>query len=131
MLPFFAFPTFVIKHLLSLCLKLNAKGEIIMFDIHKRLRMLEIYAAASLIIFAVLAFTEFTESQQKFTEITVERLNVADKNGQLRMVMANAERMPDPIINGKAFKTERTPGMIFYNGLGDENGGLIFGAVEG
>ena len=131
MLPFFAFPSFVIEHLLSVCLKLKAKGEIIMFDTKKRLRLLEIYAAVSLIIFAVLAFTAFTESKQKFTEITVERLNVADKNGQLRMVMANAERMPDPIINGKAFKTERTPGMIFYNGLGDENGGLIFGAVEG
>jgi hypothetical protein len=39
--------------------------------------------------------------------------------------------MPDPIINGKAFKTERTPRMIFYNGLGDECGGLIFGAVTG
>ena len=39
--------------------------------------------------------------------------------------------MPDPIIDGKPFKTERVPGMIFYNGLGDECGGLIFGAVKG
>jgi hypothetical protein len=39
--------------------------------------------------------------------------------------------MPDPIVGGKAFKAERPPGMIFYNGLGDENGGLIFGAVTG
>ena len=100
-----------------------------MSDIQKRLRFLEIYAALSLIVFSVPAFTAFTQSKQKFSEITVERLNVADKNGQLRMVMANAERMPDPIINGKSFKTERPPGMIFYNGLGDEDGGLIFGAV--
>ena len=39
--------------------------------------------------------------------------------------------MPDPIIDGKPFKTERVPGMIFYNGLGDECGGLIFGVVKG
>jgi hypothetical protein len=74
-------------------------------------------------------FSAFTQTKQKFTEIDVERLNLVEKNGTLRMVMANAERMPDPIINGKAFKTERPPGMIFYNGLGDEDGGLVFGAV--
>lgn len=69
-------------------------------------------------------FSAFTQTKQKFTEIDVERLNLVEKNGTLRMVMANAERMPDPIINGKAFKTERPPGMIFYNGLGDEDGGF-------
>jgi hypothetical protein len=47
------------------------------------------------------------------------------------MVVANSDRMPDPIINGKPWKTERPAGMLFYNGLGDENGGLVFGAVEG
>ncbi len=131
MLPRFAFPSFVIKHLLPVCLKLKSEGEIIMFDTKKRLRFLEIYAAVSLIVFSVLAFTAFTESKQKFTEITVERLNVVEKNGQPLMVVANSDRMPDPVINGRTFKTERPAGMLFYNGLGDENGGLIFGAVEG
>jgi hypothetical protein len=100
-----------------------------MLDIQKRVRLLEMYTVVSLIIFGVLAFSAFTQAKEKFSEITVERLNIADKNGQLRMVMANTERMPDPIINGKSFKTERPPGIIFYNGLGDEDGGLIFGAA--
>ena len=47
------------------------------------------------------------------------------------MAVANSERMPDPVINGKTWKTERPAGMLFYNGLGDENGGLVFGAVTG
>lgn len=102
-----------------------------MNDISKRLRYLEIYAVVSLLIFGVLAFSAWTKSREKFTEIDVERLNVREKNGQLLMVIANSDRMPDPIINGKTWKTERPAGMLFYNGLGDENGGLIFGAIEG
>lgn len=102
-----------------------------MNDINKRLRYLEIYAVVSLLIFGVLAFTAFTRSREKFTEIDVERLNVREKNGQLLLTIANSDRMPDPIINGKTWKTERPAGMLFYNGLGDENGGLVFGAVEG
>ena len=102
-----------------------------MNDINNRLRYLEIYAVVSIIIFGVLAFTAFTKSREKITELDVERLNVREKNGQLLMVVANSDRMPDPIVNGKTFKTERPAGMLFFNGLGDENGGLVFGAVEG
>lgn len=102
-----------------------------MDNLHKRLRYLEIYVVASLIIFGVLAFSAFTKSREKFVEIDVERLNVREKNGQLLMVIANSGRMPDPIINGKSWKTERPAGMLFYNGLGDENGGLVFSAIEG
>lgn len=102
-----------------------------MTDVNKRLRYLEIYSVVSLIIFGVLIFSAWTKSREKFTEIDVERLNVREKNGQLLMTIANKDRMPDPIVNGKTWKTERPAGMLFYNGLGDENGGLIFGAVEG
>ncbi len=102
-----------------------------MINIQKRLRFLEIYASVSLLLFVVFAFSAFTGSKDKFTEIDVERINVREKNGQLVMVAANSSRMPDPIVNGKSFKTERPAGMLFFNGLGDENGGLVFGAVEG
>ncbi len=93
--------------------------------------MLEIYASISLLVIAVLAFSAFTKDREKFVELDVERLNIREKNGQLVMVAANSDRMPDPIINGKAWKTERPAGLLFYNGLGDEDGGLVFGAVEG
>ena len=102
-----------------------------MANIQKRLRILEAYAVVSFVAFGVLAVSAFTETKQKFDELTVERLNVAEKNGQLVAVLANRDRMPDPITNGKTFKTERPPGMIFYNGEGDECGGLVFGASSG
>ncbi len=98
-------------------------------DIHKRVRLLEAYAAVSLVIFGVLGFSAFTQTAPtKIDEITVERLNLVEKNGQLVLVMANRDRMPDPVVDGKTFKAERPPGIIFYNGLGDENGGLVLGA---
>src|SRR5882672_3740755 len=96
-----------------------------MENIHARVRILEAYAVVSLLVFGVLAFSAFTQTKQKFDEISVERLNVIEKNGQLIAVISNRDRMPDPITNGKAFKTERPPGMIFYNGEGDECGGLV------
>lgn len=102
-----------------------------MSNIPKRIRILETYAVVSLIVFGVLAFSAFTKAKEKVDELTVERLNVVEKNGQLIAVISNRGRMPDPITNGKAFKTERPPGMIFYNGEGDECGGLVFGAASG
>ncbi|MBS1793300.1 MAG: hypothetical protein JSS81_05570 [Acidobacteria bacterium] len=102
-----------------------------MNGIERRLRFLEIYAVVSLLVIGVLALSGFTRTTEKFAEIDVERLNVREKNGQLVMVAANSERMPDPVIDGRTWKTERPAGMLFYNGLGDEDGGLVFGAVEG
>ncbi len=102
-----------------------------MKNLRKRLRFLEIYAYLSSATLLVIAVSAFTSTRGKFSEIDVERLNVREKNGQLLMVLANSARMPDPVINGRSWKTERPGGMLFYNGLGDENGGLVFGAVEG
>src|ERR1700682_115890 len=102
-----------------------------MDNMQKRVRVLEAYAVLSLLVFGVLAFTAFAQTKQKFDEITVERLNVVEKNGQLVAVIASTDRMPDPIVGGKSFKTERPPGMIFYKGVGGECGGLVFGAVTG
>jgi len=98
--------------------------------IRTRIRILEIWAFVSVAIIAAILLSGSTKVE-KFGELTVERLNVVEKDGRLLMVAANSDRMPDPVINGKAWKTERPAGMLFYNGLGDENGGLVFGAVEG
>src|SRR6266436_8974364 len=102
-----------------------------MDNMQKRVRFLEAFALLSLLVLGVLAFSAFDQTKQKIDEITVERLNVVEKNGQLVAVIANSDRMPDPTVGGKTFKTERPPGMIFYNGIGDECGGLVFGAATG
>jgi len=70
-------------------------------------------------------------SIQKFDELNVERLNVVDANGKPRLVLANAERFPLPILNGKSFKRAVNPaGMVFYNAAGDEVGGLALTDME-
>src|SRR2546427_5287738 len=102
-----------------------------MANIQKRVHILEAYAVVSLLAFGVLAFSAFTQTRQKMDELTVERLNVVERNGQLVAVIANTDRMPDPIVGGKSFKTERPPGMIFYNGIGHECGGLVLRAGPG
>jgi hypothetical protein len=102
-----------------------------MVGIQQRVHLLEAYAVLTLPAFGMLALAAFSRPPQRINELTVERLNVVEKNGQLVAVIANSDRMPDPIVGGKSFKTERPPGMIFYNGLGDECGGLVFGAVAG
>ena len=39
----------------------------------------------------------------RFTEIDVERINVIEKDGKLRLTISNAARLPDPIIGGKSY----------------------------
>ena len=70
-----------------------------------------------------------SQNKQKFSEIDVERINVVEKDGKLRMVISNSERQHPGIVNGKIIERSgpRPPGMIFFNHLGDEMGGLIFG----
>lgn len=95
----------------------------------KELRLLKGYAVASTLLFAVFAFAAFAYSsrKQKFEEIDVERINVVEKDGKLKMVISNRERQPDPITAGKILPRDgKSPGMIFYNDQGDECGGLIF-----
>jgi len=79
---------------------------------------------------ALLLLTAATEAQRhaRFTEIDVERINVIGPNGKPDLVIANRDRLPAPITDGKVGKRspEKAPGMIFYNAVGDENGGFIF-----
>ncbi len=94
----------------------------------KEVRFLKIYAAGITLLFAVLAFSAFQQANQKmkFTEIDVERINIIEKDGKLKMVISNSERQHPGIIDGKMLSRKRPPGMLFFNEKGDECGGLSF-----
>ena len=63
-----------------------------------------------------------------FDQIDVQRVNVREPDGTLRMVIANHARLPGIIVRGKEQSFDRPQaGIIFYNDEGSENGGLIFG----
>ncbi len=68
------------------------------------------------------------EGKVRFEEIEVERINIVDRNGTLRLAIANTERSPDPVINGKPYTRSggQMPGLIFFNDKGFECGGLVF-----
>lgn len=99
--------------------------------LEKEVRYLKIYAAVATLCCAMFFLSAFAvqSKKQKFEEIDVERINVVEKDGKLRMVISNQERQHPGIVNGKVIerKSQRPPGMIFFNHLGDEMGGLIFG----
>lgn len=64
----------------------------------------------------------------KFTEIDVERINIIEADGALRMTISNQGRFPELIWRGKEYKHpgRRAAGILFFNEEGTENGGLTF-----
>ena len=103
--------------------------------LEREVRLLKIYAAVATLCCAVFLFAAFAaqSKNQKFEEIDVERINIVEKDGKLRMVISNQARQHPGIANGKIIKRDypRPPGMIFFNHLGDEMGGFIFGENGG
>lgn len=96
----------------------------------RELRMLKAYAVVVTLLLGTLSIAAFRQSSQKvrFTEIDVERINIVEPDGKLRMVISNRPRSIGPIYKGKPFGYPggTRPGMIFFNDEGTENGGLTF-----
>lgn len=95
--------------------------------LERDVRFLKIYAFVATLVCAAFFLSGF--ANQKFTEIDVERINIVEKDGKLKMVISNQERQHPGITNGKVIQRDgpRPPGMIFFNHMGDEMGGLVFG----
>jgi len=91
------------------------------------LRLQAVVTTPLALVFAVAAFARSSQ-KQKFSEIDVERINIVEPDGKLRMVIANRSRSIGPIFKGKPFGYPggTRPGLIFFNDEGTENGGLIF-----
>lgn len=66
-------------------------------------------------------------------ELTVERLNVREPDGTIRLVLSNTARAPDPVVDGKPVsgrKGGNGAGLIFYDENGNESGGLTYGGRD-
>lgn len=64
---------------------------------------------------------------EKFGEIDVERINIVDPDGTLRLTISNKARQPDAVMDGKFLRSrkgESGAGFIFFNEEGDECGGF-------
>jgi hypothetical protein len=98
--------------------------------LQRDVRLLKAYSLLMTILFAVIAFTSISQANQnqktKFEEIDVERINVVEKDGKLKLVISNAERQHPGTIDGRTLSRKRPAGFLFFNDAGDECGGLSF-----
>lgn len=61
-----------------------------------------------------------------FETINVERINVVDPDGTIRMAIGNRAHPPEARLRGKVYERsiEDIVGIVFYEANGDETGGL-------
>lgn len=91
--------------------------------------ILKMYSISLTLVLVFILVSDFKSdsSSQKFDEITVERINIVEADGTLKMVISNQERQHPGMIDGKKFDDrERSPGIIFFNEEQDEVGGLMY-----
>lgn len=102
--------------------------------IEKQLRILQIYTGALTLVLVTVLISGFQGPRQKLQELTVERINIVEPDGKLRLTISNKERFPDPIIGGKTLVGARhgakAAGLLFFNDDGDECGGLAWHGKE-
>src|SRR6185437_14633762 len=91
------------------------------------------YVVASTSLVGVLALAAFTKAtaHEHFREIDVERINVVEPDGKLRMTISDAARSPGWIFHGKVVPGRpKGAGMIFFNDEGEDDGGIAFDHYE-
>jgi len=95
---------------------------------------LAFYSGIATALLAVLLLTglQQRESNTKFNSIDVQRINVVEPDGTLRMVISNKTAAPGAIIRGKEYPhpDRQSAGILFFNDEATENGGLIFGGAK-
>jgi hypothetical protein len=103
-------------------------------ELRRDVRALKALAAAlTVMVLAQFAVSARAQSnRQKFDEIDVERINVVERDGRVRLVLANSERQAPTVIEGRTIGAgrQRAAGMIFFNEEGDEVGGLVFNGKQ-
>lgn len=98
-------------------------------------KFLAAYSGVLTLIVTVAMLSGFTTGHRgaRFDTITVQRINVVEPDGTLRMVLTNNSRIPAVIQHGKEYpdfgnrKPSTAAGILFYDAEGSESGGLTFG----
>ena len=100
-------------------------------QLHRDVRFLKMYSACSTLLFIVLstaAFRQAPSQRTRFEELDVERINIVESDGRVRLVLSNSQRQAAAVIDGRVLlpDRERPAGLLFFNEEGDEVGGLVF-----
>lgn len=97
----------------------------------KEVRFLKIYSLGLTGVLLLLILMSFSKDKPRFEEIDVERINVIEKDGQLKLVISNKTRQhPGMVDNKTVAPREREAGLIFFNSNGDECGGLTYDGTK-
>ena len=97
---------------------------------HRRILSFRTALAALTTLACVLALAAFTEATRRphFQEIDVERINIVEPDGKLRLTISDAARSPGWVFHGKPYPGRpKGAGVIFFNDEGEEDGGIGFG----
>ena len=88
------------------------------------------YVVGSTTVSLILGLAAFGYTRQRphFQEIDVERINIVERDGKLRMTISDADRSPGWVFRGKPYPGRpKGAGMIFFNDEGEEDGGIGYG----
>ena len=100
---------------------------------------LVLYAGVMTVAVTVLfagGFTSTDAANQRLDTLTVQRINIVEADGTLRMVLSNNRRIPNIIVRGKEYPdfngrhASTAAGIMFYDAQGTESGGLTFGGKK-
>lgn len=98
---------------------------------NRELVFLRAFTSATVLGMTIITISAFNSSgNQKFSEIDVERINIVEKDGTVKMIITNIDRFPtgQAKINNRATNETRKKrsGMLFFNEDGIECGGFIY-----
>lgn len=98
---------------------------------NKELVFLRAFAAIIIVGITFITSTAFKNSgNQKFSQIDVERINIVEKDGTVKMIITNEAHFPSGTekINNRPTNADRKKrsGMLFFNEEGIEAGGFIY-----
>lgn len=97
----------------------------------RELVFLRAFAITTVIAMFFITTSAFKNNgNQKFSEIDVERINIIEKDGTVKMIITNESLFPNgkKVINGRPTNEDRKKraGMLFFNEEGIECGGFIY-----
>ena len=104
-----------------------------------QMKLSQNYQQGLMVILIVLNITFLIQSfrspnrLEKFEEIDVERINIVEADGTLKLAIFNSARLTRGLDGDKRQGTGTISGMLFYNEEGYEAGGLVFNGkkIEG
>ncbi len=95
-----------------------------------------LWSAIAILTLALSAAVTWIATASAPAVLTAERLEIVEPDGSLAMVLANSQRPAAATIDGEVLmegqEEERRgiPSIIFFDGKGDEVGGMLFGVRE-